>query len=261
LFLATFTILFLGDIVGEVGRNIVQRYLPSLKSTHKPLFTIVNGENTAAGIGITPKIADQIFDWGVDAITLGNHSFNKREIGPYLDQEPNILRPINFSARLPGHGTTVLESDGVTLTVANVSGRVGMDPVYDDPFMAVDRICETSPGIIFIDFHGEATSEKVAMGWHCDGRACAVVGTHTHVQTADERVLPQGTAYITDVGMCGPLNGVLGMDRDIILRRFRGDLPERFEVAGGPGVICGVVINVERSTGRAVRIERIRIGE
>jgi len=255
----TYRILFFGDIVGELGRNFSLQKLPHLRQTYRPLFTIANGENAAAGLGITPKIADQLFDAGIDAITLGNHTFNKREVASYIDSEPNIVRPVNFSTRLPGKGSTVLENEDVLLTVANIRGRVGMDPVYDDPFMAADRILETAIGHVFIDFHGEATSEKVAMGWHCDERAVAVVGTHTHVQTADERVLPGGTAYITDVGMCGPRDGVLGMDRDIILRRFRGDLPERFEVAKGIGVICGVVIDVERNMGRALRIERIRV--
>jgi metallophosphoesterase (TIGR00282 family) len=256
----SYRILFFGDIVGELGRDLLQQKISGFRQQYRPEFVIVNGENAAGGLGITPKIADQIFAWGVDAITLGNHAFNKREIASYLDSEPNIIRPINFSSRLPGHGTTLLERDGVYLTVANIAGRVSMEPAYDDPFMAADRILESADGHVFIDFHAEATSEKIAMGWHCDGRATAVVGTHTHVPTADQRVLPGGTAYITDVGMCGPRDGVLGMDREIILRRFRGDLPERFEVAKGPGVICGVSLDVQKETGRALRIERIHVG-
>jgi metallophosphoesterase (TIGR00282 family) len=258
----TYGILFLGDVVGEPGRKVVKEGLPRLQDIHQPLFTIVNGENSAAGIGITPKIADEFFSWNIDAITLGNHSFNKREIGPYLDTKAEIVRPINYSARLPGHGHCRLEKDGVSLAVFNLSGRVEMDPVYDDPFAAFDQFDqETDTPHRFVDFHAEATSEKIAMGWHGNGRATAIVGTHTHVTTADERILPGGTAYITDVGMCGPRDSVLGMDRELILRRFRGALPERFEVASTPGVISGVYISVEKETGRAISISRIRFGD
>ena len=258
----SYQILFLGDIVGEPGRKVLREGLPYLKYVHQPLFIIVNGENSAAGVGITPKIADEFFGLGIDVITLGNHAFNKREIGPYLDSHECILRPGNFSARLPGHGHCVIEKNGISLSVLNLSGRVEMDPVYDDPFAAFDRYAEsTTTQHRFLDFHAEATSEKIAMGWHADGRATAVVGTHTHVATADERILPEGTAYITDVGMTGPRDSVLGMDRHLIVRRFQGGLPERFEVAPTPGVISGVSISVEKKTGRAFGISRIRFGD
>jgi metallophosphoesterase (TIGR00282 family) len=258
----SYNILFLGDIVGEPGRKVVREGLPHLQDAHQPLFTIVNGENSAAGVGITPKIADELFTLGIDVITLGNHTYNKREIGPYLDTQERILRPGNYSSRLPGHGHCLVEKDGVSLAVLNLSGRVEMDPVYDDPFAAFDVFdAATTTPHRFLDFHAEATSEKIAMGWHADGRATAVVGTHTHVTTADERVLPEGTAYITDVGMTGPRDSVLGMDRHLILRRFRGSLPERFEVAPTPGVISGVSISVEKETGCALSISRIRFGD
>ena len=257
--MADYRILFLGDIVGEPGRRAVENRLPHLMSRLDPLFVIANGENAAAGIGITPKIADEFFAMGIDVITLGNHAFNKREIGPYLKDNPNIIRPGNFSARLPGSGQTVFERGGVRLAVWNLSGRVEMDPVYDDPFkMADDWLEAADTNHIFLDFHAEATSEKIAMGYHVSGRASAVVGTHTHVTTADEAILDGGTAYITDVGMCGPRKSILGMNRDLILRRFRGGLPERFEVANESGVLCGVVVRVEKTSGRALQIERIR---
>jgi len=259
--MSTYTILFLGDVVGRPGRTAVQEGLPSLIDTHKPLFTIVNGENSAGGVGITPQIAEEIYHAGADAITLGNHAFNKRDISPYLDSNKPIVRPSNMPKGVPGRGVCTVEKDGIRLAVMNICGQVYMER-YGDPFAEFDRLASENEGKhIFLDFHAEATSEKIAMGYHCDGRAVAVVGTHTHVTTADEHVLDGGTAYITDVGMCGPLRSVLGMDREIVLQRFRTTLQQRFEVANEPGVICGVVIGVERETGCATHIRRIRFGE
>lgn len=259
--MANYTILFLGDVVGRPGRTAVQQGLPSLIDTHRPLFTIVNGENSAGGVGITSDIAEEIYRAGADAITLGNHAFNKRDIGPYLETAKPIVRPSNMPKSVPGRGACTVEKEGVRLTVMNLCGRVYMEN-YDDPFAEFDRLYALAgDSHVFLDFHAEATSEKIAMGYHCDGRATAVVGTHTHVTTADEKVLEGGTAYITDVGMCGPVRSVLGMDREIILERFRTTLPQRFQVANEPGVISGVVIGVERETGRATSIERIRFGE
>lgn len=256
----TYTILFLGDVVGEPGRNAVRDWLPMLQDRHQPLFTVVNGENAAGGVGITPRLADFLLAQGADALTLGNHAFHKREILSYLDGHP-IVRPLNVPATVPGKGFRTLEKDGVALTVANLCGRVGMEPVYDDPFAAFDRLVEGLPSPhLLLDFHAEATSEKVAMGYHADGRATAVLGTHTHVTTADEQVLPGGTAHITDVGMCGPCSSVLGMDRELILRRFRTGLSEKFEVSSENGVISGVVLRVGKDTGRAHAIERVSVG-
>ncbi len=256
-----YTILFLGDVVGKPGRVAVKEGLGSLINTHQPLFTIINGENSAGGVGITPDIAEEFFREGADAITLGNHAFNKREISDYLETGKPIVRPSNMPSTVPGKGLAIVEKEGVRLAVMNLCGRVYMES-YDDPFAGVDQLLGSlDTPHRFLDFHAEATSEKIAMGWHCNGRATAVVGTHTHVQTADETILPGGTAYITDVGMCGPVRSVLGMDREVILKRFRTTLPQRFEVANEPGVICGVAISVERDTGRAVGIERIRFGE
>lgn len=254
----TYRILFLGDIVGRPGREAVAKGLPVLQDEHKPLFTIVNGENSAAGVGITPAIAEELFDRRVDAITLGNHAYHKKEIYPYLEGDRPIVRPYNLPAAAPGRGLVHVEKDGIRLAVANVCGRVFLDG-YDDPFAAVNKIVEEAgTPHLFVDFHAEATSEKIAMAYYLDGRATAVVGTHTHVTTCDERILPGGTAAITDVGMTGPRDSVLGMDRHIILRRFVTSMPERFEVADKPGVISGVVLDVERLTGRATAIERIR---
>jgi metallophosphoesterase (TIGR00282 family) len=259
--MSTYKILFLGDVVGKPGRIAVQQGLQSLQDTHRPLFTIVNGENSAGGVGITPEIAEEIFRSGADAITLGNHAFNKRDIGPYLETSKPIVRPSNMPPGVPGRGLTTVTKDGIEMAVMNMCGRVYMEP-YDDPFREYDRLVYAlATPHRFLDFHCEATSEKIAMGYHCEGRATAVVGTHTHVQTADETILAGGTAYITDVGMCGPVNSVLGMDREVILKRFKTSMPQRFEVANEPGVICGVVIDVERKTGRAMSIQRIRFGE
>ena len=235
--------------------------LPRLQDRHQPLFTVVNGENAAGGVGITPKLADFLLAQGADALTLGNHAFHKRDILPYLDSGKPIVRPLNLPASTPGKGSLTIEKDGVVLTVANLCGRVEMEPMYDDPFAAFDRLAASLPSPhLLLDFHAEATSEKIAMGYHADGRATAVLGTHTHVTTADEHVLPGGTAHITDVGMCGPRNSVLGMDRELILRRFRTGLSERFEVSSEIGVISGVVLSVGKDNGRARSIERISFG-
>lgn len=258
--MSLYRILFLGDIVGKPGRNIVREGLPSLKDTYSPLFVIVNGENSAGGVGITPDIADELFAQGVDGITLGNHAFNKKDIYDYLNSGRPIVRPANMPQSVPGRGCAVIRKDAIELSILNVCGRVFLEH-YDDPFAAVDQLILEAPSPhILLDFHAEATSEKIAMGYHVDGRVTAMVGTHTHVTTADEQVLPGGTAYITDVGMCGPKGSVLGMDREIILQRFRTTLPAKFEVQNTPGVISGVTIDVERDTGRAIAIERIRFG-
>ena len=247
--------------MGRPGRSIIRPGLQSLKETHKPLFTIVNGENAASGIGITPDNAEELFMAGADVITLGNHAFNKREIYGYMDSGKAIVRPANMPCKVPGKGCIIVQKEDVALAVINLCGRVFMDS-YGDPFHEIDKIIEgLSTPHRLLDFHAEATSEKIAMGYYCDGRATAVLGTHTHVPTADETVLEKGTAYITDVGMTGPVRSVLGMDRQIIIERFKTTLPQRFEVANEPAVICGVVIHVQRSSGRAVSIERFRFGE
>jgi len=256
----TYRILFLGDIVGRPGREAVKNGLPELKKAHDPLFTVANGENAAAGVGITPDIADEIFSYGVDAITLGNHALGKREIYNYLNSGRPIVRPANVNPSVPGRGWTTISREGIDLAVANLCGRVFLEG-YDDPFRESERLLsEIATPHILIDFHAEATSEKIAFAYHLEGRASAVLGTHTHVTTADERVLPGGTAIITDVGMTGPPDSVLGMDKRIILERFRTGMPTRFEVAEQTGVISGVVVHVQRKTGRAIAISRVRHG-
>jgi 2',3'-cyclic-nucleotide 2'-phosphodiesterase len=255
-----YRILFLGDIVGRPGRDAIKDGLPALREEHDPLFIVVNGENAAAGVGITAPIAEDLFSWGVDAITLGNHAFAKKESYDYIGRSERIARPANMSPLVPGRGLVTIESKGVTLAIVNLCGRVFLDG-YDDPFRVVDEILsQIQTKHILVDFHAEATSEKIAMAFHLDWRVSAVVGTHTHVTTADERILAGGTAAITDVGMTGPSNSVLGMDKRIILERFRTGLPMRFEVAQETGVISGVVLDVERDTGRAIGIRRVRHG-
>ncbi|MEQ1823150.1 MAG: TIGR00282 family metallophosphoesterase [Fimbriimonadaceae bacterium] len=254
-----YKILFLGDIVGRPGRKVVLDKLPGLINEHNPLFVIANGENSAAGLGITPDIAEELYKAKVDAITLGNHAFNKREIYPYLDKDKPIVRPANLPKAASGRGHCVVSKQGIDLHIINLCGRIYMDG-YDDPFREIDLMLENiTSNHIFVDFHAEATSEKIAFGYYLDGKATAVVGTHTHVQTSDETVLAGGTAYITDVGMCGPQNSVLGMRKDIILQRFLTQMPSRFEVADEPGVLSGVVITVSKETGRASDIRRIRL--
>jgi len=255
-------ILMLGDLVGKLGREAAQTMLPTLRDMYAPQFVIVNGENAAAGLGITPDIAASLLQSGVDVITLGNHTWSKHGVGDYLDHEPRLLRPANYPAGTPGRGSRVYTAcDGTRVGVANLMCRTFMEPL-DDPFRAADTIMEAFRGqaaVTFFDVHGEATSEKMALAHYLNGRASAVVGTHTHVQTADERILSGGTAYLTDVGMCGPQDSILGMNTEIVIRRFVTQRPHRFEVAEGPVVLCGAVVDVEPKTGRAARIERIQI--
>jgi metallophosphoesterase (TIGR00282 family) len=256
-----YSILFLGDVVGKPGRKIVREGLPSLKDRYAPLFSIANAENAAGGVGITPDIADELLACGLDLLTLGNHAFHKKDVYAYLDSDKPVVRPSNMPPQVPGTGCRTIERDGVKLAVINLCGRVFLD-TFDDPFREADRLLEglETPHRL-IDFHAEATSEKTAFAYYVDGRVTAVVGTHTHVATADERVSECGTAAITDVGMTGPINSVIGMDRSIILHRFLTGLPTKFEVAEHPGVISGVVIRVERDTGKAVAIQRVRFGD
>ncbi len=252
----------LGDLVGKAGREAALTMLPTLHEMYAPHLVIVNGENAAAGLGITPEIADALLESGVHAITLGNHAWSKRAILDYLEYEPRVLRPANYPAGTPGRGFRVFAaSDGTRVGVANVMGRTFMEPL-DDPFRLADTILDAFRGqaaVTFFDFHAEATSEKMAFGNYLDGRASVVVGTHTHVQTADERLLPRGTAYLTDVGMVGPQDSILGMDSGMVVKRFVTQMPHRLEVACGPVVLCGMVADVDAQTGRAAHIERIQI--
>ena len=226
-------LLFVGDIVGSTGRRVLERLLPGLRERHEPDWVVANGENVAGGTGITEKTAGAIFAAGVDAITLGNHAYKHRDVYGYLDREKRIVRPANYHRSNPGRGHTVVERDGLRLAVVNLSGTVFLDAARS-PFAEVDLVLSELRGRadhVLVDFHAEATSEKVAMGWHLDGRVTACLGTHTHVATADARVLPGGTAYVTDVGMTGPRGGVIGTRREQALERFLTQMPVRFELA------------------------------
>jgi metallophosphoesterase (TIGR00282 family) len=254
-------ILMIGDVFGEPGRTAVQKLLPRLKQEHRVDLTVVNVENAAAGAGVTPAIGRAFLDWGVDVMTSGNHIWDKKEVIEYIAKENLLLRPANYPTGTPGVGYVTVKAGPHKVGVVNLMGRIFMNPI-DCPFRKADEIVaelarETS--IILVDMHAEATSESVAMGWYLDGRVSAVVGTHRHVQTADERVLPGGTAYITDLGMTGPVDSVIGVDRALILQRFLTQMPIKFEPAKGPAALHGAVITVDPETGRASGIQRLRV--
>src|SRR5262249_51157823 len=262
-------VLFVGDIVGSPGREIVRERLADLVSTRKIDLVIANGENSAAGFGITPRIAEELFGYGIEVLSGGNHSWDKREILEFMPHEPRLLRPANFPEGSPGNGVYVgIARNGVKYAVINVQGRVFL-PANDDPFRRTDELLAKLPAdvsFVLVDMHAETTSEKIAFGWYVDGRVTAVVGTHTHVTTADERVLPKGTAYITDVGMTGPHDGVIGMDRNGIIKKFLDGMPSRFQGASGNVQMNAVVIDVDEaapcngaSRFSAKSIERLRL--
>ncbi len=253
-----------GDVCGRPGRQMLREQLPQLRREHRIDLTIVNGENAAGGFGITAPVYQEILAAGADVVTLGNHTFDKREALTLLDEEPRLLRPLNYPPGTPGRGYCMLEVAGSRVLVANAMGRVFLPMDLDCPFRGVDELLEREAGrydLFFLDFHAEATSEKEAMGWHLDGRAAGVVGTHTHIQTADNRVLPGGTAYLTDVGMTGPAESVLGMDRKAVVERFLTQLPARFEVAEGKRQISAVVVEADPASGLATEVQRIFIRE
>ena len=257
---ATLRILFLGDIFGEPGRRAVIDWLPRLKERHAIDFIIVNGENAAGGRGITPKLAIALMRAGAAVVTTGDHVWDQNELVDYMATEPRLLRPVNWPEGTPGQGSVVLETDKGKIAVAQAQGRTFTQPPLENPFLAIERevaaLREQTP-VIFVDFHAEATSEKIAMGWHLDGKVSAVVGTHTHVQTADERILPNGTAFLCDAGMCGPLDSVIGSRVEPVLHRFRTGMPVKFSVAHGPVRVCGAWVEVDVATGRALKIERV----
>lgn len=256
-------LLFIGDVVGSSGRSMVKEYVPKLKKKYRPQLTIINGENAAGGKGITEKIYKDFLDSGAQAVTLGNHAWDNREVFEFIDHAQALVRPANFPEGTPGKGYTMIKINQLEVAVINLMGRTFLPP-NDCPFRKADEIiAEVSKKTpyIFVDFHAEATSEKQAMGWYLDGRVTAVVGTHTHVQTADERILPQGTAYLTDAGMTGPYDGILGMEKEVIINRFLTNLPARFEVAKGRSQLSGTIITIDIKTGLATAIERIQISD
>lgn len=263
-------ILFVGDIFGSAGRRIVHEHIGHVREANHVDLTVINVENAAGGFGVTPSIAEEIFGWGADVLTTGNHVWDKKELADYLksaapeshEQPRRVLRPANFAPSLPGYGVYEgTTGSGVPYAVVNLQGRVFMGNT-DDPFRAADTLLAgIKARVILVDFHAEATSEKVAMGWYLDGRVTAVLGTHTHVPTADERILPNGTAFQTDVGMSGPYDSVIGVEKDIVLHRFLTGMPGKFEAAKGNPKMCAALIECDAATGRASRIQRIMLGE
>ncbi|HLR60565.1 MAG TPA: TIGR00282 family metallophosphoesterase [Pseudogracilibacillus sp.] len=255
-------ILFVGDVVGSPGRDMVTEYVPKLKNKYKPQVTIINGENAASGKGITEKIYKQFLNIGAQVVTLGNHTWNKRDIFEFIDNAPHMIRPANFPENNPGKGLVFVNINNIEVAVINLQGRTFLPPT-DCPFKKADQLiaeAKKRTPFIFVDFHAEATSEKQAMGWYLDGRVSAVVGTHTHTQTADERILPQGTAFITDVGMTGPYDSILGVEKETIINRFLDGLPARFEVdTKGSNQLNGCYVKIDKKTGLATKIERIMI--
>ena len=258
-------ILFVGDIFGKAGRRIVAEHIGHVREQHNVELTIINAENAAGGFGVTPQIAEELFELGADVLTTGNHVWDKRELIDYMNSDGNgrrVLRPANFLSGVPGHG--VFEgttASGVDYAVIDLMGRVYMNGTNDPFHCANDLLRTIRAKVIFVDFHAEVTSEKVAMGWHLDGRVTAVLGTHTHIPTADERVLPGGTAYQTDVGMSGPYDSVIGVEKDLVLNKFLTGMPGKFEAATGNPKMCAALIECNAATGRATRIQRIMLGE
>ncbi|MCC6597479.1 MAG: TIGR00282 family metallophosphoesterase [Alphaproteobacteria bacterium] len=259
-------IVFIGDIMGRSGREALEKYLPEIRENLEPDVVIVNGENSSNGAGITEKICKQYYEWGVDCITTGNHVWDQREIIPYIGRDPRLLRPINFPPGTPGSGLYKHRiADGRTVSIVNAMGRLFMDSL-DDPFrslvemLAQERLGETT-GAIFVDFHAETTSEKMSLAHYLDGRVSAVVGTHTHIPTADAHVLSKGTAYLTDAGMTGDYDSVIGVEKEIAMHRFIKKMPgERMRPASGAGTLCGCLVVTNDKTGLAHSIEPIRLG-
>jgi len=255
-------VLFIGDIMGEPGRRAMSRLLPKVVTQQVVDLVIGNGENVAGGFGITPELAQELFEMGLSVITTGNHAWDRKEILDFIRQEPRLLRPANYPSGAPGQGSIVVETPaGERLAVLQLMGRTFM-PTLDCPFQVARREVarlKAETHAIIVDMHAEATSEKMAMGHFLDGEVSAVVGTHTHVQTADEQILPKGTAYITDIGMTGPVNSVIGIKKELAIEKFLTQMPRRFEVASGPAVFSAVLIELDGQIGKAIRIRRFRI--
>ncbi|MHA6529177.1 TIGR00282 family metallophosphoesterase [Paenibacillus sp. BAC0078] len=256
-------VLFIGDICGNTGRKALREMLPSLKNKYQPHIIIANGENAAAGRGITSAIANEFFNWGVHGITMGNHTWDNKDIFEFIDDEPRLIRPANFPPGTPGRGYTVIKANGKQLAIVNLQGRTFL-PAIDDPFRMGEEIVQElrqKTKCILVDFHAEATSEKIAMGYFMDGLASIVVGTHTHVQSNDEVILPGGTAYLTDAGMVGSREGILGMEKDAVIYKFTTQLPARFVVDEGKWQLNGLFVELDEATGKATRMEKVRLRE
>ncbi len=256
-------IMLVGDVVGRTGRRAFRKFMPELRREHAIDIVVVNGENSAGGKGITRKSLDELYQGGADIVTSGNHVFDKKDVLDFIEEEPFLIRPANYPEGAPGKGMCVYPFKAKNIGVMNLSGRSFM-PALDCPFQKAEQLTaelREAADIILLDFHAETTSEKLAMGYFLDGKVTAVVGTHTHVQTADECLLPKGTAYITDLGMTGPIDSVLGVKKEIIIERFRSALPARFDVAEGPAMLCGVLLTIDDGTNRPQKIERIFLRE
>ncbi len=254
-------VLFIGDIVGKPGRQAVAALLPGLRKRYGITLTVANAENAAGGFGITPSVGEELFDLGIDLLTSGNHIWDKKEVEPYIAVERRLLRPANYPGEASGSGVTLWERGGCRIGVVNLQGRVFM-PTIDCPFKVGEHhiaLLRQATALIIVDFHGEATSEKQAFARYMDGRVSAVIGTHTHVQTADEQILPAGTAYISDVGMTGPTDSVIGMDPSDVIRRFVTQIPTKFQVAKGTPVLSAVVLDLDEETGKARAITRLQL--
>ena len=257
-------ILFIGDIVGNVGRKMVEEHLSQLIATYQVDFCAANCENAAGGMGVTPSIVEDFFKMGLHVMTSGNHIWNKKEILDYLDSQTCLLRPANYPPEAPGKGSVVCAAPGGgKIAVINLQGRIFMDPI-DCPFKAADRELnrlQSQAKVILVDMHAETTSEKAALAWYLDGKVSAVVGTHTHVTTADEKILPRGTAFISDIGMTGPVDSIIGTEKGSVLRRFLTQIPQRFNPAKGPGQLNSILLDIDASTGRARDIIRLKVDQ
>lgn len=255
-------VLLIGDIVGKPGRRMATQWVPRLRRERQIDLVVANAENAAGGNGLTHDIADELLAAGIDVLTSGNHIFDKREVLDFIDDIPEILRPLNYPPGVPGHGAvTVKAQDGLQVAVVNVAGRSFLPASYDDPFRAMDAALDglNAPDAVLVDMHAETTSEKAALAWYLDGRVSLVVGTHTHVQTADEWVLPGGTGFLTDLGMTGPYYSVIGVRRELVLEKFLKQMPVRFETASGPAQFCGLLADIEN--GKTVNLERVFVRE
>ncbi|WP_053958798.1 TIGR00282 family metallophosphoesterase [Sulfobacillus thermosulfidooxidans] len=253
-------VLLVGDVVGKVGRRMLKSAIPIIKAENGVTLVVANGENAAGGNGLTHEIMDDLLASGVDVLSSGNHIFDKKEVLEFLDDVPALLRPLNLPVGTPGHGYVVTGIHGIPVAVINLAGRAFMPFQYDDPFAAMDRVLDSlapEVRVILVDFHAETTSEKAALAWYLDGKVSVVVGTHTHVQTADERILPQGTAFITDLGMTGPRDSVIGVKTELVIQKLKTQMPVRFDTATGAGQFGGLIVDIDEHSGRAREVKRI----
>lgn len=255
-------ILAVGDIVGENGLKKVSEVLPEFIKRENIDFVIANGENVAGGMGLTHQLYKQILKMGVDVVTMGNHTWAKKDIFSFIDEEERLVRPANYTIGLPGKGYVIVPCKGKKIAVINLIGRTEMNVLSENPFIKVDEIVkelQTKADIIIVDFHAEASAEKIAMGYYLDGKVSAMFGTHTHVQTADEKILEKGTGYITDIGMTGPLTSIIGMEIGASLKRFQTSLPERYKLADGKCGVCGCIFEVDETNGRTIEVKRVKM--